>query len=90
MPDCRTARGSNAIIPPLALGGPVLTIRKFSRQPFTLERLVELKTLRLTWPSTWSGASATCQRLVISGGTGSGKTSTLNALGRVISLGVSA
>jgi len=45
--DARLPDGSrvNAIIPPLAIRGPVLTIRKFSRQPFSLERLVTLKTL---------------------------------------------
>jgi pilus assembly protein CpaF len=81
--DARLPDGSrvNAIIPPLALGGPVLTIRKFSRQPFTLERLVKLSTLR---PEV-AGYLRRCVQdrlsIVVSGGTGSGKTSTLNALG---------
>jgi pilus assembly protein CpaF len=81
--DARLADGSrvNAIIPPLALGNAALTIRKFSRTPFTLDRLVELGTC----DRSMAGFLAECvQRrvsLIVSGGTGSGKTSTLNALG---------
>lgn len=81
--DARLADGSrvNAIIPPLALGGAALTIRKFSRTPFTLDRLVELGTC----DRRMAGYLADCVRrrasLIVSGGTGAGKTSTLNALG---------
>ncbi len=84
--DARLPDGSrvNAIIPPLALGGPVLTIRKFSRQPFTLDRLVELKTLRPDMARYLERCVRQRVSVLVSGGTGSGKTSTLNALGRVI------
>ena len=84
--DARLPDGSrvNAIIPPLALGGPVLTIRKFSRQPFTLDRLVELKTLRPDMATYLERCVRQRVSVLVSGGTGSGKTSTLNALGRVI------
>jgi pilus assembly protein CpaF len=84
--DARLPDGSrvNAIIPPLTLGGPVLTIRKFSRQPFTLDRLVELKTLRSDMARYLERCVRQRVSVLVSGGTGSGKTSTLNALGRVI------
>jgi len=87
--DARLPDGSrvNAIIPPLALGGPVLTIRKFSRHPFTLDRLVELKTLRPDMGTYLERCVRQRVSVLVSGGTGSGKTSTLNALGRVIPLG---
>jgi pilus assembly protein CpaF len=84
--DARLPDGSrvNAVIPPLALGGPVLTIRKFSRQPFTLPRLVELHTLRQAEADYLADCVRRRLSLVVSGGTGSGKTSTLNALGMII------
>ena len=87
--DARLPDGSrvNAIIPPLALGGPVLTIRKFSRHPFTLDRLVELKTLRPDMGTYLERCVRQRVSVLVSGGTGSGKTSTLNALGRAIPLG---
>lgn len=81
--DARLSDGSrvNAIIPPLAIEGPVLTIRKFAREPFSLDRLVDLGTIS----KEISGFLADCVRrrasMIISGGTGSGKTSTMNALG---------
>jgi pilus assembly protein CpaF len=80
--DARLPDGSrvNAVIPPLTIGGPSLTIRKFSREPFTLEKLVQLGTL----DGRMARFLETCVRarrsMVISGGTGSGKTTTLNAL----------
>ena len=84
--DARLPDGSrvNAIIPPLALRSPALTIRSFSAEPFTLKRLVSLTTLN----SQMAGFLQACVRsrlnILISGGTGSGKTSTLNALARCI------
>ena len=87
--DARLPDGSrvNAIIPPLAVEGPVLTIRKFSRRPFTLERLEDLGTIS----AEVAEFLATCVRsrtsMLISGGTGTGKTSTLNALGFCIPAG---
>jgi pilus assembly protein CpaF len=84
--DARLPDGSrvNAIIPPLALGGPVLTIRKFSPQPFTLERLVELGTLDQEMAEFLARCVQERLSIIISGGTGAGKTSTLNALGLCI------
>jgi pilus assembly protein CpaF len=84
--DARLPDGSrvNAIIPPLALHSPALTIRRFSTEPFTLKRLVSLDSLN----SQMAGFLQACVRsrlnILISGGTGSGKTSTLNALARCI------
>ena len=80
--DARLPDGSrvNAIIPPLAIHGPVLTIRKFSREPFSLERLVALKTLSHAMADLLARSVELRHSLLISGGTGSGKTSTLNAL----------
>ena len=65
----------------------MLTIRKFSRQPFTLDRLVELKTLRPDMARYLERCVRQRVSVLVSGGTGSGKTSTLNALGLVIPSG---
>jgi pilus assembly protein CpaF len=84
--DARLPDGSrvNAIIPPLAIRSPALTIRRFSAEPFTLKRLVEIDSIN----SQMAGFLQACIRarhnILISGGTGSGKTSTLNALARCI------
>ncbi|MFP3852715.1 MAG: CpaF family protein [Anaerolineales bacterium] len=80
--DARLPDGSrvNAVIAPLALRGPVLTIRKFAGVPFDLERLVELRTLSPQMAGFLERAVQQRISLLISGGTGSGKTSTLNAL----------
>jgi pilus assembly protein CpaF len=84
--DARLPDGSrvNAIIPPLAIQGPALTIRKFSREPFTLERLVTLGTISQGMAHFLRRCVRERVSLIISGGTGSGKTSTLNALGLCI------
>jgi pilus assembly protein CpaF len=84
--DARLPDGSrvNAVIPPLAIEGPALTIRKFSREPFTLERLVELKTIDQEIASFLEHSVQDRVSMLVSGGTGSGKTSTLNALGYCI------
>lgn len=87
--DARLPDGSrvNAIIPPLALRSPVLTIRRFSADPFTLKRLIDLYSIN----GQMAGFLQACIRarlnILISGGTGSGKTSTLNALARCIPKG---
>jgi pilus assembly protein CpaF len=81
--DARLHDGSrvNAIIHPLSLIGPCLTIRKFSRDPFTAADLVRFG----TWPEAWGGFLRACvlarKNIVISGGTGSGKTTLLNVIG---------
>jgi pilus assembly protein CpaF len=84
--DARLPDGSrvNVVVPPLALHGPTITIRKFSLQPFTLERLVALGTLSAAMAGFLAEAVHRRLSLVVSGGTGSGKTSTLNALGLCI------
>ena len=84
--DARLPDGSrvNAIIPPLAIGGPTLTIRKFARDPFTLERLIELGTIDQVIADFLEQSVRQRKSIIISGGTGSGKTSTLNALGLCI------
>jgi len=86
MVDARLPDGSrvNAVIPPLTIGGPSLTIRKFAPEPFTLERLVSLGTLSSDMADFLEQAIIGRRSLVISGGTGSGKTSTLNALSQLI------
>lgn len=84
--DARLPDGSrvNAIVPPLALRGPALTIRKFSTDPFTLERLVDLGTISPDIARFLERCIRRRVSMIISGGTGSGKTSTLNALGLCI------
>ncbi len=78
--DARLPDGSrvNIIIPPLALNGPTISIRKFARVPFTIDDL----TKRGTWTQEFVTFSKACVEaklnVVISGGTGSGKTTTLN------------
>ncbi len=84
--DARLPDGSrvNVIIPPLAIGGPALTIRKFARDPFTLEKLTSLGTINAEVAEFLHKCVIDRVSIIISGGTGSGKTSTLNALGLCI------
>jgi pilus assembly protein CpaF len=82
MVDARLPDGSrvNAIIPPLSLRGPTLTIRKFSRDPYTMDDLINFGTVT---PKAAHFLAACVQgklNMLISGGTGTGKTTTLNAL----------
>jgi pilus assembly protein CpaF len=82
MVDARLPDGSrvNAIIPPLSLRGPTLTIRKFSRDPYTMDDLINFGSLT---PKAAHFLAACVQgklNILISGGTGTGKTTTLNAL----------
>ena len=85
--DARLADGSrvNAIINPLSLSGPVLTIRKFASIPFTIDDLIERGTLTEATASFLRACVLGRKNLMISGGTGSGKTTTLNVLGNFIS-----
>ncbi len=82
MVDARLKDGSrvNAIIPPLSLKGPTLTIRKFSADPFTSDDLVKFVTMTPAMVSFLQLAVASRQNLLISGGTGSGKTTLLNVV----------
>jgi pilus assembly protein CpaF len=82
MVDARLPDGSrvNAIIPPLAIDGPILTIRKFSRLPLTAQMLVDNGTMNPGMLKFLQAAVKAKITMMISGGTGSGKTTTLNAL----------
>jgi pilus assembly protein CpaF len=82
MVDARLPDGSrvNAIIPPLALKGPTLTIRKFSRDPYTMDDLINFGTLSPKAAQFLAACARGKLNVLISGGTGTGKTTTLNAL----------
>ena len=84
--DARLPDGSrvNVIIPPLALDGPVLTIRRFRRRGFSPEELVARGTLTPPLADFLRRGVLARANLLVSGGTGSGKTTTLNALSRFI------
>jgi pilus assembly protein CpaF len=82
MVDARLPDGSrvNAIIPPLSLKGPTLTIRKFSRDPYTVDDLIAFGTLTPKSAQFLSACVKGRLNVLISGGTGTGKTTTLNVL----------
>jgi pilus assembly protein CpaF len=85
--DARLPDGSrvNAIIPPCAVDGPLLSIRKFAKMPYTIERLVKNDTITEGMVELLKGAVHCKLNILISGGTGSGKTTFLNALSSFIS-----
>jgi len=89
MVDARLADGSrvNAAIAPIAIDGAAVSIRKFSKKPLTLERLVEVGAMPQAVAEFLYGAVRARVSTVISGGTGSGKTTLLNALSAAISEG---
>ncbi|MBI1684330.1 CpaF family protein [Caulobacter hibisci] len=82
MVDARLADGSrvNAIIPPLAVDGPLVSIRKFSRVPLAMDRLVELGSITREMALVLEAVVQARRNVLISGGTGSGKTTLLNAM----------
>jgi pilus assembly protein CpaF len=86
MVDARLLDGSrvNAVIPPLALDGPILSIRRFSADPLELEDLIGFKTLTPAIGELLKGIVRSRLNVLISGGTGSGKTTFLNVLSRFI------
>jgi pilus assembly protein CpaF len=86
MVDARLPDGSrvNAIIPPLSLIGPVLTIRKFAKQRFSMDRLVETGALTPHMAEFLKLCVHFRKNIIVSGGTGSGKTTFLNALSESI------
>jgi pilus assembly protein CpaF len=88
MVDARLQDGSrvNAIIPPLALDGPVLSIRKFSRVPLRMENLLNYGTLTPELAELLAAMVKAKLNILISGGTGSGKTTMLNILSGYIPL----
>lgn len=85
--DARLADGSriNAIIPPLALGGPCLSIRRFAVDPLELHDLQVLKTITPVIGTLLQGIVRARLNVLISGGTGSGKTTLLNVMSSFIS-----
>ncbi|MBX5483151.1 MAG: Flp pilus assembly complex ATPase component TadA [Myxococcaceae bacterium] len=84
--DARLKDGSrvNAIIPPLALKGPCITIRKFKREALKIQDLVRFKTLTPQMAEFLEMCVKARKNIVISGGTGSGKTTTLNIISSFI------
>ena len=86
MVDARLPDGSrvNAIIPPLAIDGPILSIRRFAAIPLKTANLLEYKSLSLEMAAFLAALSTTRVSLLISGGTGSGKTTLLNILSAAI------
>jgi pilus assembly protein CpaF len=84
--DARLTDGSrvNAVIPPISLVGPVLTIRKFFKNPITIEQLIEFGTVTAEALQFLKACVEAKLNVVISGGTGSGKTTLLNILSQYI------
>ncbi|WP_199184968.1 CpaF family protein [Cryobacterium sp. M15] len=80
--DARLADGSrvNAIIPPLAVDGSSLTIRKFAREPFTVTDLIRLGTMSIEMAQVLDACVKGQLNIIVSGGTGTGKTTLLNVL----------
>ncbi len=87
--DARLADGSrvNIIIPPLALDGASISIRKFAKQKITLDHMIDWESLSHQMGTVLKIAGACRLNILISGGTGSGKTTMLNALSRMIDVG---
>ncbi len=86
MVDARLPDGSrvNAIIPPLAVDGPAMTIRKFAVDPFGVDDLIHLKTMSRPMAALLSACVEGKLNILISGGTGSGKTTLLNVMSSFI------
>lgn len=88
MVDARLPDGSrvNAIIPPLSLNGPVLTIRRFRKDPLTINDLIRFGTLSQSMADFLRACVIAKLNIIVCGGTGSGKTATLNVLASFIPL----
>jgi pilus assembly protein CpaF len=84
--DARLPDGSrvNVAIRPISVDGPLVSIRKFSKRPFSIDRLVEIGTLRPAMADLLQAAVKGRISFIVSGGTGSGKTTLLNALSQYI------
>jgi len=84
--DARLPDGSrvNAVIPPISLVGPILTIRKFSKNPITIEQLIDYGTINAEVVEFCKAAVIAKINIIISGGTGSGKTTLLNVFSQYI------
>ncbi len=87
--DARLEDGSrvNAIIPPLAIRGPCITIRKFAKRPLQMDELVQLGSLSAAMARFLQRCVRAKKNLIVSGGTGSGKTTLLNVLSKEIPAG---
>jgi pilus assembly protein CpaF len=87
MIDARLADGSrvNAAIRPIAIDGPLVSIRKFSKRPYSMDRLVDIGALAPAIADLLKAAVKGRISIIVSGGTGSGKTTMLNALSSYIS-----
>ncbi|MFN3262644.1 MAG: CpaF family protein [Pikeienuella sp.] len=85
--DARLKDGSrvNALVPPCAVDGPLLSIRKFSKQPYGIDKLLEFDAFSEDMALFLQAVVGTRLNVLVSGGTGSGKTTTLNALSSFIS-----
>jgi pilus assembly protein CpaF len=86
MLDARLADGSrvNAIIPPLSLDGPAMSVRRFGTVPIDIERMIRLDSLTTDMSQFLQGAVRSRVNVLISGGTGTGKTTLLNVLSKWI------
>lgn len=86
--DARLPDGSrvNVLLPPVALNGPIVTIRKFSKEPFTMERLISLEAISKEAAEFLGKLVRAKYNIFVCGGTGSGKTTFLNALTAYIPL----
>jgi len=84
--DARLTDGSrvNAVIPPISLVGPVLTIRKFSHDPITVQQLIDYGTITPESVEFLKACVISRINMIISGGTGSGKTTLLNVLSQFV------
>ena len=84
--DARLANGSrvNVVLKPIALNGPIVTIRRFPEKPVDMEKLIELGALEESHCLFLKSLVAAGYNILISGGTGSGKTTFLNALSNFI------
>jgi pilus assembly protein CpaF len=84
--DARLPDGSrvNALVPPCAVDGPLLSIRKFSKIPYTMARMIDIGSINKQMAALVQLIVSTRRNVLISGGTGSGKTTLLNALSSYI------
>ena len=85
--DARLADGSrvNALLPPCAVDGPLLSIRKFAKMPYTIDRLIDNNSITIEIADLLEVIVRSRLNVLISGGTGTGKTTILNAMSSLVS-----